>query len=164
MKLFPVVNNNYANVTFGIVNSIKGPPPSVINSCRINLLKQPDITKYDVLTLMAKTTTYDTTGNVQIFDNAVAGANPFAGVFFDEAFSSSSFVSTIVANVTDGTFQIAQGGATNTLFNYLSLTGFNAGTADIDALITAGFADKVIIVEGSVATAWVLFSKMIVGV
>jgi hypothetical protein len=163
MKLYPVINNNYANITFGIANSIRGSKPSVIESCRINLLKQPDITKYNVLTLMAKTSDYDTTGNVQIFDQSIASSRPFAGVFFDEAFSESSFVSTITANVTDGFFQIAQGSAPDTLFNYASLTGFNSGTTDIDALITAGIASKVIIVEGSVAVAWVKFNQMIVG-
>jgi hypothetical protein len=164
MKLYPVIDNNYANVDFGIVNSIKGSPPSVVNSCRINLLKQPDTTKYNVLTLMAKAVDYATTGNVQIFDNAIAATRPFAGVFFDEAFSASGFISTITANVTDGFFQIAQGSAPDTLFHYTSLVGFNAGTADIDALITAGIASKVIIVEGNVAVAWVKFNQMIVGV
>jgi hypothetical protein len=164
MRLDPVINNNFANITFGIANSIKGTRPQRINACRINLLKQPLITDYNVGTLMAKATDYDTTGNLQIFDHTIASTNPFAGVFFDEAFSSSSFASTIVTNVTDGTFEIAQGPAPDTEFYYAALTGFNAGTADIDALITAGIASKVVIVEGSVAVPWVIFNEMVVGV
>jgi len=164
MKSYPVIDNNYGNVTFGIANSIKGTPPQRINACRINLLKQPDITKYNVLTLMAKATDYDTTGNLQIFDHTISATNPFAGVFFDEAFSSSAFISTITANITDGTFRIAQGAAPDTEFYYAGLTGFNAGTADIDALITAGIASKVVIVEGDVAVPWVIFNEMVVGV
>ncbi len=112
---------------------------------------------------MAKAADYATTGNLQIFDNSISGTRAFAGVFFDEAFSESAFTSTIVANVTDGTFQIAQGTAPDTMFLYSALTGFNAGTADIDALITAGIAEKVIIVEGNVPVAWVIFNQMVVG-
>lgn len=164
MKLYPVINNNYANITFGIANSIKGTPPQRINACRIELTKQPLITDYNVGTLMAKATDYDTTGNLQIFDHTIASSNPFAGVFFDEAFSSSAFATTIVSGVTDGTFRIAQGSAPDTEFYYAALTGFNGGTADIDALITAGIASKVVIVEGSVAVPWVIFNEMVVGV
>lgn len=161
MQLYPIINNNYAAVTFGIANSIKGTPP-IVESCQIDLTKQLNVSLYIVGTLMAKTTTYDTTGRIQMFDSTAESANPFAGVFFDEVASASGFVP-ISGNITSGFFEIAQSSQVDTLFYYPALTGFNSGTTDIDFLITNGYASKVVIMEGGVPVVWVRFNQMIVG-
>jgi len=161
MQLYPIINNNYAAINFGIANSIKGTPP-IVQSCQIDLTKQTNVALYVVGTLMAKTANYDTTGRVQMFDSTAESTNPFAGVFFDEVASSSGFVP-ITGNITSGFFEIAQSSQVDTLFFYSALTGFNSGTTDIDYLIANGYASKVAILEGSVPTIWVKFNSMIVG-
>lgn len=161
MQLYPIINNNYAGITFGITNSIKGSPP-IVESCQLDLTKQLNTTLYVVGTLMAKTTTYDTTGRLQMFDSTAFVTNPFAGVFFDEVAGTSAFVP-VTGNITSGFFAIAQSSPVDTLFSYPALTGFNAGTTDIDYLITNGYAAKVVILENGVPTIWVKFNSMIVG-
>jgi len=161
MKLYPQINNNYAGATFGIPNSIRGPVP-VVSSNQIDLTKQTDVTKYVVGTLMAKSSTYATTSNLQIFDSTLQSTRAFAGVFFDEAASSDAFVP-VSGEITSGFFEIATQMNIGTLFNYLALTGFNSGTTDIDYLITNGYASVQTIVEGGVPVKWVQFTNMITG-
>lgn len=161
MRLYPGINNNFANVTFGVVNSIRGPVP-VVSSNQIDLTKQADVTKYVVGTLMAKASDYATTSNLQIFDSSLQSTCPFAGVFFDETASSAAFVP-ISGAITSGFFEIATQMNVGTLFNYAALTGFNSTTTDIDWLVTNGYASIQVIVEGGVAVKWVQFNQMITG-
>jgi hypothetical protein len=143
--LYPANNFNFASQTF-TDGGIVGVPP-LTKSYKVSAI--PDgssTTTYDNFVLMMYDSS-DTTGLTVVIYDSTAEEATFAGY----CYSNDADWATIS---TDGglAVPIAFSNPAGTLVPYASLVGYNSGTTDIDALITAGKAIKIVNWNGTATT------------
>lgn len=146
----PIINQNFAGVDFN-ANIIYGDAP-VTQQYLLDALPDPETQVYQPGTLLAE----GSDGAHMVIYDSTDIAQLFKGVFFDELYNPDMVAQELFVNV-------AINDRPSTLWRYDSLIGANGGTTDIDALITAGYANVVNRPEGNQIIKLVQFKGMGVG-
>ena len=154
MALYPIVNQDYANVTFD--NIFFGNPPLVKETVKLSTLPTGKVYGQGSLIARIDPTTPGNPYTYTLYDHTVATQSLY-GIIEDTNLHPNDLLPDPVSNIIPGYVTIATIGANTTQWIYIALRGLNGGNVDIDALITAGKARKFIHYDGQTQIALVVF-------
>jgi hypothetical protein len=150
MAFFPIVNQDFASLAFSPTWGYGDVP--VTMQFQLDNLPIPSTQTYAIGTLLGQSAA--TPGNLCIYDYTLQDTQPFKAVFFDETAPVE------VAGVQFGFINCAINDRPSTLWLYSIINGANSGTADIDNLVTLGWASIVYQYENGNAIKLVQFKGM----